>query len=44
MFLLLRKETHEMRGGVKVQFRQHLHLTLCKRVPQMAWDILYGRA
>jgi hypothetical protein len=43
VFLLLRKETEEMHDGVRVQSRQHLHLTLCKQVPQICRDILYGR-
>ena len=44
MFLLLRKDCWEMRDGKRVLYRRWIHLSLCKDVPQVAKDILYGRA
>ena len=44
VFLLLRKEGWEMREGKKVLYRRWIHLSLCKDVPQVAKDIIYGQA
>jgi hypothetical protein len=44
VFLLLKREGWEMREGKQVLYRRWIHLSLCKDVPQVAKDILYGRA